>query len=204
MKALISGICGFVGSTVAKHWLKAEENLSLYGLDNFIRPGSELNRTELQKLGVKLFHGDLRNQSDMEQIPKVDWVIDAAASPSVLSGITSGLSSRQLIEHNLSGTVNVLEFCKKNRSGLVLLSTSRVYSIKPLIELDMEVSGQALRVRMGAHTPPGLSPNGVTERFNTSPPVSLYGSSKIASELLALEYGAVFDFPVWINRCGVL
>jgi CDP-paratose 2-epimerase len=140
----------------------------------------------------------------MEQIPKVDSVIDAAASPSVLSGITDGLSSRQLIEHNLSGTVNVLEFCKRNRSGLVLFSTSRVYSIKPLIELDMEVSGQALRVRMEAHTPPGLSPNGVTERFSTSPPVSLYGSSKVASEVLALEYGATFDFPVWINRCGVL
>ena len=24
------------------------------------------------------------------------------------------------------------------------------------------------------------------------------------SELLALEYGEAFDFPVWINRCGVL
>ena len=34
--------------------------------------------------------------------------------------------------------------------------------------------------------------------------MSLYGSTKLASELLALEYGATFDFPVWINRCGVL
>ncbi len=38
----------------------------------------------------------------------------------------------------------------------------------------------------------------------TTPPVSLYGSTKLASEYLALEYGETFGFPVWINRCGVL
>jgi CDP-paratose 2-epimerase len=27
---------------------------------------------------------------------------------------------------------------------------------------------------------------------------------KLASEVVALEYGAAFDFPVWVNRCGVL
>jgi CDP-paratose 2-epimerase len=45
---------------------------------------------------------------------------------------------------------------------------------------------------------------GVTETFSTTPPISLYGSTKIASECLALEYGETFGFPVWINRCGVL
>ena len=40
--------------------------------------------------------------------------------------------------------------------------------------------------------------------FSTAAPVSLYGSTKLASEVVALEYGAAFDFPVWINRCGVL
>jgi CDP-paratose 2-epimerase len=34
--------------------------------------------------------------------------------------------------------------------------------------------------------------------------VSLYGATKRASEQLALEYGSTYDFPVWINRCGVL
>src|SRR6185295_11615660 len=32
----------------------------------------------------------------------------------------------------------------------------------------------------------------------------LYGATKLASETLALEYGAAFDLPVFINRCGVL
>ena len=29
-------------------------------------------------------------------------------------------------------------------------------------------------------------------------------STKLAAETLALEYGEVFDFPAWVNRCGVL
>jgi CDP-paratose 2-epimerase len=37
-----------------------------------------------------------------------------------------------------------------------------------------------------------------------SAPVSLYGSSKLAVESIALEYGAAFDFSVWVDRCGVL
>jgi CDP-paratose 2-epimerase len=35
-------------------------------------------------------------------------------------------------------------------------------------------------------------------------PISLYGSTKLASEALALEYGATFNLPVFVNRCGVL
>src|SRR6185312_13208555 len=46
--------------------------------------------------------------------------------------------------------------------------------------------------------------NGVAENFSTQAPVSLYGSAKLASELLSLEYGEAFGFPVFVNRCGVL
>ena len=45
---------------------------------------------------------------------------------------------------------------------------------------------------------------GISEDFPTTAPLSLYGASKLASETLILEYGECFDFPVWINRCGVL
>jgi CDP-paratose 2-epimerase len=44
----------------------------------------------------------------------------------------------------------------------------------------------------------------VAERFPTAPPLSLYGATKLASEVLALEYGAAYSFPVWIDRCGLL
>ena len=41
-------------------------------------------------------------------------------------------SSRRLFEHNLAALVNVLEYCREHRAGLLLLSSSRVYSIAAL------------------------------------------------------------------------
>ena len=80
MHILISGICGFVGTTLAREL--AGRGHALVGFDNFIRPGSESNRAELKRLGVKLVHADLRAASDVDALPAVDWVIDAAANPS--------------------------------------------------------------------------------------------------------------------------
>jgi len=204
MKLLITGICGFVGSTIARSWLEAVPGITVYGMDNLVRQGSELNRGRLQQLGVRLFHGDIRHASDFDTLPEVDWVIDAAANPSVLAGVDGQSSSRQLIEHNLLGTVNILEYCKRHRAGFILLSTSRVYSIPPLANLEVELQGEAFRLKAGQTLPTGVSEAGVSEKFSSEPPLSLYGSSKLTSELLALEYGATFGFPVWINRCGVL
>jgi CDP-paratose 2-epimerase len=204
MKILITGACGFVGSTLARALAESGPGVELIGVDNFIRPGSESNRTELKRLGMKLFHADLRAASDLETLPAVDWVIDAAANPSVLAGVDGRTSSRQLVEHNLSGTINILEFCKQHRAGFVLLSTSRVYSIAPLASLPVEVHADAFRLSPLAPRLPGISPAGIDETFATTAPVSLYGATKLASEALALEYGETFGLPVFINRCGVL
>lgn len=204
MKLLITGICGFVGSSVARAWAVAAPEVGICGIDNLIRPGSEQNRRALQKLGIDIFHGDVRAASDFEVLPRVDWVIDAAANPSVLAGVDGKVSSRQLVEHNLLGTVNILEYCRRHGAGFVLLSTSRVYSIAPLARASVEVHGEAFRLRISQPFPPGLSGEGVSELFSTAAPISLYGSSKLASEVLALEYGETFGFPVWVNRCGVL
>ena len=69
--------------------------LEIVGLDNLSRRGSEQNRRPLEALGARIFHGDVRNQSDLQMIPQVDWVIDAAANPSVLIGADGRTSSRQ-------------------------------------------------------------------------------------------------------------
>jgi CDP-paratose 2-epimerase len=203
MRILISGVCGFVGSTLARALAETGRH-EVVGFDNFIRPGSETNRADLKRRGVKLFHGDLRSASDLETLPAVDWVLDAAANPSVLAGVDGRTSSRQLVEHNLGGTVNLLEFCKQHRAGFILLSTSRVYAIAPLATLPTEVHDHAFRPAAGALLPPGVSANGVSELFSTQAPVSLYGATKLASEALALEYGETFGLPVFVNRCGVL
>jgi CDP-paratose 2-epimerase len=204
MKILISGVCGFVGSTLADGLLDNVSSREIIGLDNLSRPGSQINLESLRKRGVKLRHGDLRSASDLEPIGEIDWIIDAAANPSVLAGVDGTTSSRQLIEHNLYGTVNLLELAKKYRAGFTLLSTSRVYSVKALSEIPVVVEDAAFAPDAAVPLPEGVTANGIAENFSTAPPVSLYGASKVASEVVALEYGDAFDFPVWINRCGVL
>ena len=210
MRILITGICGFVGSTLARAMLQHHPGLDIIGMDNFIRPGSETNRAPLKALGIKVHYGDIRSASDLAQMPAVDFVVDAAANPSVLAGVDGKTSSLQLVEHNLSGTIQMLEYCKRHHAGFVLLSSSRVYSIPPLASLSMEVYHDAFRPiflddhTLSSHHLPVIGPLGLTEHFSTQAPVSLYGCTKLTSEALALEYGEAFGFPVYINRCGVL
>jgi len=203
VRILVTGACGFVGSTLIRRWVEDGRH-QIAGLDNFVRPGSEQNRAVLRTLGVALHHADIRLASDFENLPQVDVVVDAAANPSVLAGLDGRTSSRQLVEHNLVGTINVLEYCRRHQASLVILSTSRVYSIAPLATLPICVATDAFVPDGRGSLPSGLTDQGIDETFSTAAPVSLYGATKLASEQLALEYGATFDFPVWVNRCGVL
>lgn len=204
MKIGITGICGFVGSELALQLRRRFSDAHIVGIDNFSRPGSETSRPRLKTAGVAVKHGDVRCPSDLEVIGDADWLIDAAANPSVLAGVDGRASSRQAVEHNLVGTLNVLEFCKQRGAGLVLLSTSRVYNVKALNALPLVVRHQAFVPDESAVWPNGASAAGVTEAFSTAGPVSLYGATKIASEAMAIEYGDAFDLPVAIDRCGVL
>src|SRR6185436_16030653 len=205
MTILITGICGFAGSNLAQGLQEAKEGLTIFGVDNFIRPGSELNRRLLQARGIQVKHADLRNSEDLESLPATDWIIDAAANPSVLAGTGgSAATSRNLMQHNLNGTINLLETCRSRGRGLILLSTSRVYSISALAGLTVEVKKEAFSPLEKQAWPSGAGLAGIAEEFSTSPPISLYGASKACSELLVREYGAAFGFHVWINRLGVL
>lgn len=202
MKILLTGICGFAGSVIARTLLAHRPGLSISGLDNLSRKGSETNLETLRALGCDIHIGDVRDRAELESLPSMDWIIDCAANPSVLAGV-DGSSSRDLVDQNLYGTVNLLELCKTWKAGFTLLSTSRVYSIAALAGLPMEKT--PTRFALPSTTSgPGWSRSGITEQFSTAPPISLYGSTKLCSEWLALEYGDAYGFPVWINRCGVL
>ena len=204
MRVLITGICGFVGSSLARRLPCYIEGIEIFGIDNLGRPGSESNRSCLRAAGIRLFHGDLRVSSDLASLPAADWVVDAAANPSVLAGLVGKASTRQLMEHNLIGSLNVLEYCRGCTAGLTLLSTSRVYSVAQLAGLPLLPAGEAFTLDCAQELPSGVTAAGIAESFPVSSPISLYGSTKLASEIVAQEYGAVFGFPVWVNRCGVV
>lgn len=202
MKILITGVSGFAGSNIAMSMLQTEPKNKIIGFDNLSRQGCERNIDILRNTGIEITRGDIRSQSDVEALPNVDWIIDCAANPSVLAGLDGQSSSRQLMEHNLIGTINLLEYCKKHRAGLILLSTSRVYSASELAALPVKTTNDRYELQQSEIS--GISENGISENFPTSAPISLYGATKLASETLIMEYGKSFDFPVWINRCGVL
>lgn len=208
MRFVVTGGCGFVGSEICRVLVEHLPGAEVVAFDNLRRAGSEQNRQALRRFGVAVVHGDVRCQSDVDALGTCDWLVDAAAEPSVLAGTAAaaghGTGSRQLVEHNLLGTVNLLELAARCRAGVVILSTSRVYSIEAIAALPLSERGQAFALDAAGPLPPGVGPGGITETFPTAAPVSLYGATKLASEALAFEYAALTAAPVIVNRCGVL
>jgi len=150
--------------------------------------------------------------SDIASLGPFDWVIDAAAEPSVLAGTGTtarGATRRQLIEHNLVGTINLLEAAAGWNAGVAILSTSRVYSIPamvglPLVETSDASGAPAYEIDVSKPLPAAASGQGIAERFDISAPVSLYGATKLASEMLAQEYAFATGTPLIVDRCGVM
>ena len=207
MRVLITGICGYLGSRLALQFLEYSPGIEILGIDSLSRRGSETNLELLKESGVQVFHGDLRLSSDVRALPETDWVVDCAANPAVLAGIAraSGCTPEQLTQHNLLGTLHVLEYCRERCSGLILLSTSRVYSIEALSSLPLSEADTRYEVLTPVKSDlPGFSERGIAEEFSTAAPISLYGATKLASEILAMEYSSAFGFPLRINRCGVV
>ena len=73
-----------------------------------------------------------------------------------------------------------------------------------MLAIPLHVKDRAFVLDLTKRLPDGLTGKGIGVGFSTVPPLSLYGATKLASEIIAQEFGVAFDFPVWITRCGVL
>src|SRR4051812_39769469 len=104
---LITGGCGFIGSNLSLLIKKKYPGYRIAVLDNLKRRGSELNIPRLKEAGVVFIHGDIRNKEDLDFEQTYDFIIDAAAEPSVLAGMGAALN--YVINTNLNGTINTLE-----------------------------------------------------------------------------------------------
>ncbi|MCU0436780.1 MAG: NAD-dependent epimerase/dehydratase family protein [Raineya sp.] len=201
MNILITGGAGFAGSNIAIHFKNKYQDYQITCLDNLKRRGSELNLPRLKAHQIHFVHGDIRNKEDLVELEGFDVIIDASAEPSVLAGITSPVE--QVVNNNLLGTVNCLELAKRNKAKFVFLSTSRVYPIKHLE--NVQFIEDTTRFKWSDNqTLKGVSSKGITEDFTLQGSRSFYGATKLASELLIQEYNELAGLQTVVNRCGVL
>src|SRR5687768_98112 len=163
MRILITGGAGFVGSNLALAYRERYPDAEIVALDNLRRRGSELNLAILKSHNIAFQHGDIRSPADLFDLPgNFDVMIEASAEPSVLAGLDG--SPAYVLQSNLVGTLNCLEFVRNRVGSLVFLSTSRVYSIGPLRAIRLVESASRFVID-NTQELPGVSVHGISERF---------------------------------------
>ena len=189
MNILVTGGCGFVGTNLSIFLKKKGFNVST--LDNFVRKGSRFNYITLKKLKIKNYNLDISNYSNIKKLPKFDFILDCCAEAAVE---VSKNEIDRVINTNLIGTLNILKKAKQDKSKIIFLSSSRVYSINNLNKLvKNKIIKNHLRVKKK-----------IKEDFDTQRPKSIYGFTKLSSEMLIEEFSFAFGLKYIINRCGVI
>lgn len=169
MRILVTGAAGFIGSHLCERLLALGHEV--VGLDAFIpyypRPLKERNLTEATKNPRYLFHSlDLRSDDLRVAVDDVDTIFHLAAMP----GLVASWTDFDLYQScNFTGTQRLLEAIKGSKSlkRFVYGSTSSVYG----------------KFASGDESLP-------------TKPVSPYGVSKLAGELLAKAHLEIFGTPV--------
>jgi len=172
VKVLVTGAAGFIGARTAQRLLDAGHEV--VGLDNLNDYYDvNLKQARLARLtgpGFRFVKLELADDAAMAQLfarEKFARVVHLAAQ----AGVRHSLQEpHAYIRSNITGTLNVLEGCRHNGvEHLVYASTSSVY---------------------GANTDMPFSVHRIADH-----PLSLYGASKRANELMAHSYSALFALP---------
>jgi CDP-paratose 2-epimerase len=191
MKILITGGCGFVGSNIAIFLKKKIKKVDIYSLDNLFRKGSRINLMRLKKHKINNFKFDVSDYKKLSELNKFDLIIDCCAEPAIE---VSDKDPDRVFNTNLVGTFNILKKCAKDKTNIIFLSSSRVYSITSLRNLIKKIN----------LSKPINSKKKINENFESSLPSSLYGFTKLASEKLIREFSFTSEIKFIINRFGVI
>ena len=181
MRILITGGCGFIGSNLAIFLKEKIENVKIQSIDNLSRKGSSLNHKRLSQLKIKNFKKDIGNSKNLKKLKKFDLVIHCAAEPAIE---VSRKKVEEVFNSNLMGTFNILKKCAKDKSNIIYLSSSRVYAMENLFKLKKKDT--------------------VSENFNVENFKSIYGFTKLSSELLIKEYSYLNKIKYIINRVALV
>jgi UDP-glucuronate 4-epimerase len=175
---LITGSAGFIGFHTASFFLK--QGLNVIGVDNFTPYyDPELKRSRnallLDKDNYSFYQIDLCNFEKLSSVFKrhsVTGIIHLAAQPGVRYSISNPHS---YLDGNITGFLNILECARQfNISHLVTASSSSVYGQSDVFPFS--------------------------EDANTNNPVSLYGATKKANEVMASAYSHLYKIPITCLR----
>ena len=200
-RVLITGGAGFVGANLAVALAGRHPGWEIVAFDNLRRRGSELNLSRLREAGASFVHGDVRELDDLLALDPVDAIVECSAEPSALAGVDG--SPSYALHTNLLGAYHCLELARRDTAQFVFLSTSRVYPVGGLaaVRYDERATRFELSRRQKS---PGVSGAGISEAFPLAGARTIYGTTKLAAELLVTEYAAGFGLPTVVNRCGVI
>jgi UDP-glucose 4-epimerase len=175
MRFLITGGAGFIGSHLAERLVARGERVTL--LDN-LSTGSLDNIAHLVDSGAVDFHfGSIQERDTVERlIGESDFVVHFAAALGVKLILEKPVES---METNVTGTHVVLEAAARNRTPVLIASTSEVYGKSnkiPFCEDDDVVLGATRKSRWS------------------------YAASKMLDEFLALAYWEEKQLPAIVVR----
>ena len=191
MKILITGGCGFVGSNIAIYLKKKIKNSKIFSLDNLSRKGSIINNKRLKVNNIKNLKLSIENFKKVNSLQRFDLIIDCCAEPAIEA---SRKEPDRVFNTNLIGTYNILKKCIKDKTNIIFLSSSRVYSIEKLRKL-IKTPNLTKKINKKIE---------IKENFETSSASSMYGFTKIASEKLIKEMFFKTKLKYIINRLGVI
>ncbi|WP_326651314.1 NAD-dependent epimerase/dehydratase family protein [Streptomyces sp. NBC_01750] len=160
MNVLVTGGAGFIGANLCRELASRPDAGKVIALDD-LSTGSAAN---LAGVDAKLIEGSILDPDILESVVAgMDAVVHLAARPSVPRSLADPVASHHV---NATGTVYVLEACRRARIPVVAASSSSVYGAVPVLPKH-----EALPTR----------------------PMSPYAASKLATEAYVLAYGASFD-----------
>ena len=189
MKILITGGCGFVGSNLALFLKK--KGFAVHTLDNLTRKGSKYNSNLLKKQKIKNYKINISNIKKIKSLPKYDLILDCCAEAAVE---ISKNDFDKVINTNLIGTINILKKSKNDKSKIIFISSSRIY---PLEEMNKIIKNKNLKSKIKISKM-------FSEKDKIIGPKTIYGLTKLCSEMLIEEFSYAYQLKYLINRCGVI
>ena len=143
---LVTGAAGFIGSHLVEELLTL--NQEVIGIDNFLT-GKKINLDLIKiaqpknfKNNFSFYEIDITNADQLNELPKIDYVLHQAALGSVPRSIENPIDTNH---NNVTGFLNMLVFAKnQNIEKFIYASSSSVYGDHPELPKIEEQTGNLL------------------------------------------------------------